>query len=303
MLCYNIYMDLQKPYVQAPLAEDIAYTVNHALACTATDILNPYIGNLTQRYLGRRVNVGCNHDHDTPPAPDAPAPKLHNNGLGKGLFTSLIDKDSPKEGGYKRLRSVDLCEHGIPLTPAKSNLKHWWVGEIAGDFGAVPITVAAQRMMPGLMDSIRDLAEPILGPFFHFGAKRSARIWAEENHVDVNSKECKDHEQQTYAREMQHLPQAFMWTASSVALNIGAQRISGNKGEFLHLLAGKTIGAATSAAAVLGFRSFAPHQAYKWDGFTSEHIFTPVAHAVKKAVNASWQERVGTEQPETKREI
>lgn len=281
----------EKPKKPTPLAEDVAYTVNHALACTATDILNPYIGNLTQRYLGKRVNVGCNHDHAAPEA----AP-LRNKGSGKGMFTDLIDKESAKEqGSYKRLRSVDLCEHGIPVPPPPSNLKHWWVGEVVGDFGAVPVTVAAQRLLPGLMDSIRTLAEPVLGPLFRIGAKRSARIWAEHNNVEIGSKEYKQHEQETYAREMRHLPQAFMWTASSVALNIGAQRLSGNKGELTHLLAGKAVGAATSAAAVLGFRSFAPHQAYKWDQFTSEHIFKPTAHVVKKAVNGdSWQEKVNT---------
>ncbi len=288
-------MSDQKPKEPPPLAEDVAYTVNHALACAATDILNPYIGNLTQRYLGKRVNVGCTHDHETPAPPAAAeAPKLQNKGLGKGMFTDLLAKqNSEEQGGYKRLKSVDLCEHGVSVPAQPSNLKHWWVGEIVGDFGAVPITVAAQRMLPGLMNSIRALAEPVLGPLFRVGAKRDARIWAEHNNVEVGSKEYKEREQETYAREMRHLPQAFMWTASSVALNIGAQRLSGNKGELSHLLAGKAVGAATSATAVLGFRSFAPHQAYKWDNFTSEHIFRPTAHAVKKAVNGeTWQEKV-----------
>lgn len=296
-------MSEQKPKEPTPLAEDVAYTVNHALACTATDILNPYIGNITQRYLGKRVNVGCrDHDHNiTLPPENATAEQkadavkeLSKKKFGKGLFTKLEISHSEPDA-YKRLQPV------VPA--AQSNLKHWWVGEIVGDFGAVPITVAAQRMLPGLMDSIRSLTEPVLGPLFRIGAKRDARIWAEHNNVEVGSKEYKEHEKDTYAREMRHLPQAFMWTASSVALNIGAQRISGNKGELSHLLAGKAVGAATSAAAVLGFRSLAPHQAYKWDQFTSEYIFRPTAHVVKKAVNGeSWKERVEAA-PESTRQI
>jgi len=44
-------------------AEDIAYTINHALACTVTDFIDPFVGNLTQKYLGKRISIGCGHDH------------------------------------------------------------------------------------------------------------------------------------------------------------------------------------------------------------------------------------------------
>ncbi len=45
--------------------EDVAYTINHAVACTATDVVDPFIGNATQKYLGKRISIGCGHDHSS----------------------------------------------------------------------------------------------------------------------------------------------------------------------------------------------------------------------------------------------
>lgn len=239
---------------QMQRAEDVAYTINHALACTATDVLSPYIGNFTQTYLGKRMEVGCGHDHS-----------------------------------HGHEHDHDHHDHSH-ATPPKSNLKHWWIGELVGDFGAVPLTVAVQRFSPGFMHGLRRVAEPVLAPLFRRGARRSARIWAVENGVSVNSAEARAQENSIYEREMSHLPQAFVWTFSSTALNIAAQRVSGNKGELAHLIAGKLAGSATSAALVVGFRGLAPHQAYRFDRFTSRHIFEPATRALTG--DSTWQERV-----------
>ena len=77
-------------------AENIAYTINHALACTATDFIDPWIGRMTQKYLRQRVSIGCGHDHS--------------------------------------------ADHGTAWQGV--------VGELVGDFGAVPVTVAVQHYAP-----------------------------------------------------------------------------------------------------------------------------------------------------------
>lgn len=276
-------------------AEDIAYTVNHAIACTVTDVLSPFIGNYTQRYLGRRIEIGCGHDHSAPTPPASLPPeeaqsavsRLSGKGLGKGMFTGLLGSDIASEGAYKRLKPAFA-----PAVP-QSNLKHWWVGELAGDFGAVPVTVLMQRMFPGVMHAIRVVAEPIAKPLFRAGAERSTRIWAEENQIARNSDAYTAHKQEILDREMSHLPQAFVWTASSAALNLAAQRLSGNKGDLSHLIAGKLAGSATSSALVVGFRGLAPHQAYTIDRLTSRHVFEPLAQSINGTKgNDSWQDRV-----------
>lgn len=225
---------------EAQQAEDIAYTINHALACTATDFIDPYFGNLTQRYLGKRYSVGCGHDHS---------------------------KDSAHHDHNHH------HHHG-------SHLKHWWIGEVVGDFGAVPVTVGMQRHFPGFMNGLRTLLEPLLGGFFRRGAERSARHWAQAQGLSAESQEYKEQADAIYRYEIDHLPQAFMWTASSVALNLGTQRLVGNQAPLWHLVAGKTVGAGISASLVVGGRGFFPAAAHAWDTFTSEHLFLPATKVV-----------------------
>lgn len=220
---------------EAERAEDVAYTINHAFACTATDFIDPYVGHLTQKFLGKEVSIGC-HEHEG----------AHDHG--------------PKRDGSK--------------------LSHWWIGEVVGDFGAVPITIGIQRTMPGLFDGIGRLMEPVLGPLFRKGAHRSAQKWAKQQGMDPASQECKNREEEIYRHEARHLPQALLWTVSSIALNLTTQRMIGNPAPFWHLAAGKAAGAGISAGLVVGGRAFAPETARKWDQLTSKHLFIPATKAV-----------------------
>lgn len=365
--------------------EDVAYTLNHALACTVTDLLSPSIGNATQRYLGRRIEVGCGHDHSAPAAapssyrpaqetaqetapqrpvsstapPSAPPAAYTPSGnRGKpaprrnGMFTRLVDEEAGEaapaatarmkrvapgqpprqtgvftrllaeegaaatgtdghntEGTYQRMRPAGTCEHapGKPhyrytytrVETPPSHLAHWWKGEIIGDFGALPVTMATQWLFPGLMRQLREVLEPVMAPFFHAGSRMAARAWAKEHHLYPDAPQAKQEEHQIYEREMSHLPQAVVWTVSASALNIATQRASGNTGPLTHLLAGKLAGSATSAALVVGFRALAPQPAYRWDQFTSEKLFAPITRAV---LPARWQDKV-THAPDTDSQI
>jgi len=241
-------------------AEDIAYTINHALACTVTDFIDPFVGNLTQKYLGKRISIGCGHDHSGD-SHDHHHEEHHEHGL--------------------------QCDHGHGDEHhhdhhAGGNLKHWWMGEVAGDFGAVPVTIAFQRFAPGFMDGIRRVMEPILGPLFHNGARRAARNWAIEQNMQVDSEACKEKEKQIYDHEVRHLPQALIWTVSSVAINLATQKSLGNKGPLWQLAIGKAVGASISAGLVVGGRGLAPEAAHKWDRFTSRKLFLPATKTIGK---------------------
>jgi hypothetical protein len=237
---------------EAQRAVNIAYTINHALACTATDFIDPYFGNLTQRYLGKRFSIGCGHDHS---------------------------KD--KHGHCKH--------HGLPCAHPHhhrdyrhqhSHLKHWWIGEAVGDFGAVPVTIATQSYFPGFMNGLRKVMEPMLGGFFRKGAKRASKKWAQTQGIAKDSQEFKEHVEAVYQHEVSHLPQALMWTVSSIAINLCTQRAIGNKGPFWQLAAGKAVGASISAGLVVGGRGLAPDTAGKWDSFTSEKLFLPTTKTI-----------------------
>jgi len=236
-------------------SEDIAYTINHALACTATDFIDPFVGNWTQQWLGKRISIGCGHDHS-------------------------------KDGDHGHGHHHHDHDHAHDHAP-KSHLKHWWIGEVAGDFGAVPVTVAFQRYAPGFMDGLRQVMEPVMGPLFRYGAQRSARGWAREQGIDIDSDACREKENQIYAHEVRHLPQALIWTVSSVAINLATQRALGNKAPLWQLAAGKASGAAISAGLVVGGRALVPEAAHDWDRFTSRNIFLPATKAVGKVVGVN----------------
>ncbi len=232
--------------IEREQAQDIAYTINHALACTATDLIDPYVGNLTQTYLGKRFSVGCAHDH------------------------GAQDHD-----GHVHEHSHDHAHSAGPHAESHDRLGHWWVGEAVGDFGAVPLTVAAQRYFPGVMNGMRAAMEPLLGGFFHAGAERSSARWARQHGIRTDSQDYRDHVEVVYRHEIDHLPQALMWTASSVVLNLCTQKALGNDGPLWHMAAGKTVGAGISAGLVVGGRGIAPDAAEQWDTFTGERIFLP----------------------------
>ena len=176
--------------------------------------------------------------------------------------------------------------------PAHGNLASWFIGEVVGDYAAVPVTVAFQRYAPGFMHSLRMLMEPVLGPLFRLGAQHSAREWATKKGFAADSEQAKQREQQIYEHEVRHLPQALMWTVSSTALNLAAQysiesnRLFGTKMEhpFTQWLwgkgAGKLASSALTAAAVVGFRGVTPATAERWDSWTSKTVFMPLTESI-----------------------
>jgi hypothetical protein len=223
-------------------AEDIAYTINHALACTATDALEPYLDNWFQEKLGIRFPLGCGRDHDKEP---------HH-------------------------------EHGAHCQHHESNLWRWYAGELIGDFGAIPITIAAQHYAPSFMNGVRHVIEPVLGPVFAMGAKWSARSWAKQNGFATDSKECREKQEQIYAHEVSHLPQALLWTASSITLNLCTQKLLGNKAPLWQMGGAKALGATLNTALVVSGRAMAPQTARRWDRFTTRHVFLPATKTVGK---------------------
>jgi hypothetical protein len=228
-------------------AEDVVYTINHAIACTLSDVTSPFIGNWTQRYLGRRFDPGCGHDHH---------------------------------------------DHGY--------LGHYWIGEVAGDFAAVPLTLGLQRYAPGVMSGLRSLMEPALGPLFKRGAKRAAQRWALENSVAPGSKEEKEKQEQIYHYEIEHLPQAAVWTATSTVLNVATQKLTGNKGPLWQVFAGKLAGTAFSAAVVVGARTLAPGAAQRWESAAARKAILPATRTVSNllGVDADTALRIAQEQEE-----
>ncbi len=201
-------------------AEDIAYTLNHTAVCTATDFIDPYVGNAVQKHLGN-----------------------------------------------------------------KSQLANCWTAEIIGDFGSVPVTIGIQRIFPGFMSRVSELAEPIFHKAFLKGAKHDTAAWAQRHGYSIGSEEYNSRVERIYNYEVQHISQALVWTASSVVLNIASQRLMGNKAPIIHIAAGKIGGAALTAGITVGGRAIFPRKAEQLDKFTSEKILLPLKSKIDKALD------------------
>ncbi len=226
-------------------AEDIAYTINHAISCGVTDLfIQPYAGAWLQTasekgtlpsWLRWTTKIVESHDDD------------HGHDHGHGFW---------------------------------HNAKHWFVGEAAGDLGAVPLTIFMQRQFPGFMHGIRTMLEPVMGGMFKSGANRAANSWAQRHGLSADAPEAKEKAAQIYEHEMSHLPQALMWNVFSFPINIAAQRLSGSKAGLGTMIAGKTFGAVVSNTMLIGGRAMVPEAAHSWDRWSSKHLIIPTANAV-----------------------
>lgn len=212
----------EKAKTKKQRSEDVAYTLNHAVVCTAADLItaSPYWGHSIQ----------------------------------------------------KRLSNSN-----------KSQVGKWYFAEVAGDFGGIPLTVAAQRYFPGTMAHIADTVEPIFKKSLRKGAERATKDWAQKRGVSEDSEEYKEHINKVYKYEMTHVPQALVWAVSSTALNVGIQlAIDKNQTPFRHILLGKIGGAVFAASITLGGRTLFPHKAEKLDRFISKHLVLPASEAEEK---------------------
>ncbi len=226
-------------------AEDIAYTINHALACTTLDTLNTPVEMLSQKYLGKKISISY--------CPSC-ATGEHEQGYHKDADSTL------KRGG------------------------RWLAAEWAGDWLGVIPTVAMQRFAPGLMDGIGHGLSYIAGPVFRYGAERSGQAWAQQHGYAADSPQAKARAEEIYHHEITHLPQAAVWTVASTGICLGTLRALGDNYTLASNAAAKLIGASASIAGVLGTRALAPETARSWDRWTSRNIYIPATKIVSGTV-------------------
>ena len=239
--------------------ENTVYTLNHALVCLSMDLfVAPWVGNFTQRYFDKRINIWHAHDHD--------------------------DHEHDHHHGDHHHHDGDHHHdhhHG--------NFWHWLIGEGAGDLGAVPLTVAMDYAAPGLMRGIQTVSEPVLGPAFRWSSERHANKWAYEHGFESQSPEAKARAKELYDFEVEHLPQAFMWTASSSVMNLAVQRLAGNTGYWRSMIAGKLNASLWPLITTLSIRSLAPNTAQRIDSFNTNYIAEPVTKRLSKLVGVDYE--------------
>ncbi len=246
-------------------AEDVAYTINHALSCGTTDVvLQPLIA------AAFGVNVGCgdsSHDHK------------HDHSH---------EHHEHEICGYKRYTCRAIAEphhHPKPkltLSTFAHEAGHYLKGEIVGDFAAVPLTIAVQRLFPDFMNGIRKITDPLFGWAFRSGANRTARHWGQQQGLTADAPEVKAHAEEIYQHEVSHLPQAVVWNMFAYPLGAVAQKMGGHGRSYPEIFKSKLVGAIVSNGILIGGRMVAPAAAQKWDAVTSEKVFLPASKTIGK---------------------
>ncbi|MCH2546491.1 MAG: hypothetical protein MK052_02620 [Alphaproteobacteria bacterium] len=260
-------------------AVDFAYTLNHAIVCTLTDpITDVPIGATVQNLMAKQRGEG---------------EKISGREMLAGLKPSSI------AGELKDTLSLKK-EPDEKFSPATS----WLAGEVAGDFGAVPVVVALQHFAPSLMKGISKLAQPVAKPIFMRSAERSAKAEFTFAKQATQGPEFQTRVDEIYQREISDLPKAIMWTGVSPAINILMQKtVMGNKAPIADLALGKAIGATATSTLTVGMRAISPRHAQAWDDKMTKKVGQPVSNVVAKILRIDKEElRAGVQQKMRERE-
>ena len=327
--------ELEAEKTRQQRAEDIAYTINHAVSCGVTDIfVQPGISALVTKadqdgklpkWLTWTKNIFEEHDHGADGHKDGhghghdhdhPHTHIHANdckhehsaefnlgGKAKKAASGFHCEEVPKVNVASLTEELGktsaLTDHGHSFS---ENVVHWFTGEIIGDVGAVPLTIGVQRMFPNFMHSMRNTLEPIAKPMFMWGADRSAKDWAKHNGFAADASETIEKKQAMYEHEISHLPQALVWNCFSFPINLTAQFFMFDKKpkDIPMMVVAKTFGAVFSNTALIGGRAVIPDSASQWDQWSGKNIVIPTTKAVGGlfGVDSETVDRVAKKQAE-----
>ncbi|MBN8543128.1 MAG: hypothetical protein J0M34_02580 [Alphaproteobacteria bacterium] len=257
---------------QLQKAEDIAYTINHALSCMTTDtLIQPFTTAAAGAFFDKKLNIGCTaHDH--------------------GAHRHVHEVVNPSFGQRFSHFTKQVARKEFWL-----EAKHWFKGEVYGDVGAVIPTILIQRYAPNVMNDVRNLLEPALGWAFKMGAHDAAKQWAKKNFVSEDSEAFKQKQQQIYEHEVSHLPQAFMWNVFSFPIGMAGQYhelrqevikgvLAADKLDLWKIGKQKAIGALISNGLLIGGRALAPGAFIEWDRFNSQNIIIPTTKVIGSTI-------------------
>jgi len=269
-------------------AKDIAYTINHALACTAVDWLGQTPAMIAiQKAFGIRnpTHIGCSNPFHK-----------HEDGSSCGHHHHGHDHHHHGHDHHHHDTGMSASEKALHAKHVTALARMYTASEIIGDFGGVIPTVLMQRYTPWAMDGIRPVLRATLGPVFHWGAEQSTKKWARQQGIEAGSNEYKEHLNDIYEHEMHHLPQAAWWTVWSSAFNVGLQkpfyrymatpqiRHEFPLGNLRQLILTKLGGASLSIGLVLGTRAIFPETAHRFTNWTEENFVTPTTKVVTRTL-------------------
>jgi hypothetical protein len=221
------------------------YISNHAGACGILDVANTPIELATKALFNKKISIGC----------QACLSGDHD----RGFFSKDHEHWAIKAG-------------------------RWLAAEQIGDWGSVFITYGLQRHAPELMNGIGQAATYVAGDIFRLSANHHAQQWGKEHGYAHDAPEVAAHAQHLYSYEMTHLPQAIVWTASSIGLSLLALKVMGDTDPWYVNVSAKMAGAASTSLGVVALRALAPELASKWDEWGATHIAVPLTDVLTKSI-------------------
>lgn len=240
--------------IQEARIEDAAYMLNHAVACTITDVfeaeINTAFHNKFVFYLPKSIQ-----------------PYLANFKVGCGC------------SGRHSIENHGDHNVGVNATYGKA-----LAAEFIADFGSVPLVLAAQRYAPGQMKKIQNAVEPWVGGVLHKRAEASAALWATNRGISLNSDAYHQQVDDIYDHEISHLPQAILWTGLSLGIHAVGQKALGINAPWLGVISAKLVSSAVIFGGVVGTRFTAPSAMRKLDQFTTKYFISPATIALGDAV-------------------
>ncbi len=224
-------------------AQDIAYTVNHAVVCTVADVFGTPINAFLQKKLNDpklRLPIGCNdssHDHGK---------------TGKRGFWSFFAHVAPAE------IAADVI--AVPIT--------------------VGVQRVFPGFMSGLSKVMEPLFGDIFRFGANVGGKSWAKKHGlDPNGAEAKekAKEIYHHESSHLGQAAVWTAAAF---GLNVGIQYSSERIKPPEGgaqPLKNLIAAKGIGSTITSAALVSFRGFFPVLAEKSDDFFSHKVFIPLS--------------------------
>ncbi len=218
-----------------------------------------------------------------------------------------IDMSMNKQNGFQLkidpFRKVPEEDH---------TLTEWVLAEVIADAASVPATMAVQHFAPEVMEAIRKPLEMAFGGMYEKSAEKAATVWADKHHVRVGSEEFQEYKEAHYEKEMAHAPQAFMWSALSIAANVAIQKTVlpavsnntlGNDKPTGKLVASNMFGTAITGLIANGLRLAAPqtidHIEHEIGEFAEKKISRPATKIIGNSIGVD-RDTVKAEQSEVR---
>lgn len=252
---------------QTKWAGILTYLGIHTGYCTATDFLNPPINTLTNGWL-RWLIPGCGHDHSDGHVHDPYSGDHHHEVKGSRLERSW--KSLKNAFGWKRF-------------------KDYAAGEFIGDFGAIPATMIEEKLFPDFVAGLRRVSEPIIGPVFRWGVGRDSKSWAQKNHLADDAPEVKARADKLYKYEIDHFPEAVLWTGNALVLNTAYQMWKDKShmpfpNKLLLHSTSILSGVLVTAGVVVAARALMPDRMHRFEEAVTKNITLPLTLGAGRAI-------------------